>query len=94
MCFQQEQTSKGKVSKEDQYKGYTLFLCNDDEHTFDYVVKVLMDICDHEAHQAEQCAYIAHYQGECDVKRGESCMMRVLCSELKKRGLRAKVKKI
>ncbi|MFA8432971.1 MAG: ATP-dependent Clp protease adaptor ClpS [Marinifilaceae bacterium] len=68
-----------------------LFLYNDDVHTFDYVVRVLMDICDHDANQAEQCAYITHYRGKCDVRRGELDMMKLLRNELRKKGLKAAV---
>ena len=50
--------------------GYSLLLYNDDVHTFDYVIKALMDICRHTAEQAEQCAILVHCHGSCSVKRG------------------------
>ena len=34
-----------------------LTLHNDDVHTFDYVIETLMDVCEHDMVQAEQCAY-------------------------------------
>jgi ATP-dependent Clp protease adaptor protein ClpS len=51
-------------------KMYFLVLYNDDINTFDYVIKSLMEICDHTAEQAEQCATIAHFKGKCDIKKG------------------------
>ena len=39
-------------------------------HTFDYVIKALMDICRHTEEQAEQCAILVHCHGSCVVKRG------------------------
>lgn len=50
--------------------GCSLILHNDDVHTFDYVIKALVDICRITASQAEQCAIIVHYHGKCTVKHG------------------------
>lgn len=50
--------------------GCSLLLYNDDVHTFDYVIKALMDICRHTQEQAEQCAILVHYHGKCVVKQG------------------------
>ena len=50
--------------------GCSLVLYNDDVHTFDYVIKALMDICRHTEEQAEQCAILVHCHGRCTVKHG------------------------
>lgn len=50
--------------------GCCLVLHNDDVHTFDYVIKALVDICRHTEEQAEQCAILVHCHGKCTVKRG------------------------
>ena len=50
--------------------GCSLVLFNDDVHTFDYVIKALMDICRHTEEQAEQCAILVHCHGRCTVKHG------------------------
>ena len=50
--------------------GCSLLLYNDDVHTFDYVIKALVDICRHTEEQAEQCAIIVHCKGKCVVKSG------------------------
>jgi ATP-dependent Clp protease adaptor protein ClpS len=47
-----------------------LILHNDDVHTFEYVIEALMKICRHEYIQASQCASITHFNGKCDIKRG------------------------
>ncbi len=47
-----------------------LVLHNDNENTFDYVIDVLCEVCEHDAIQAEQCALITHYKGSCHVKTG------------------------
>jgi ATP-dependent Clp protease adaptor protein ClpS len=47
-----------------------LVLYNDDVNTFDDVIRWLIEICEHETIQAEQCAFIVHYNGKCSVKSG------------------------
>ena len=50
--------------------GCTPVLWNDDVHTFDYVIKALVDICRHTVEQAEQCAILVHCHGKCAIKHG------------------------
>ena len=64
-----------------------LILHNDDVHTFDYVIVSLMDICHHELHQAEQCAYIVHHNGKCDVKSGLYDELHLMKDKLTSKGL-------
>ena len=47
-----------------------LILHNDDVHTFDYVIEALIKVCKMDSIQAEQCTYLVHYKGKCDVKIG------------------------
>ena len=47
-----------------------LMLYNDDYNTFDFVVESLIEVCEHDPIQAEQCTWIAHLKGKCGVKRG------------------------
>ena len=47
-----------------------LVLHNDDVHTFDYVIETLIKVCKMDAIQAEQCTFLVHYKGKCDVKKG------------------------
>ncbi|MFN4929813.1 MAG: ATP-dependent Clp protease adaptor ClpS, partial [Bacteroidota bacterium] len=54
----------------DVEKEKTLILYNDDVNTFDYVIDSLVEVCDHDVVQAEQCAYLVHYTGKCEVKNG------------------------
>jgi ATP-dependent Clp protease adaptor protein ClpS len=68
-----------------------LILYNDDVNTFQHVIESLIEICDHQAEQAEQCAYIVHYVGKCSVKRGEFKKLKPLCVALLDRGLSATI---
>lgn len=65
---QQQQTSFDSDVLEDS--GSRLILYNDDVHTFDYVIKSLVDICRHTFEQAEQCAILVHCNGKCTIKTG------------------------
>ncbi|MDR1666950.1 MAG: ATP-dependent Clp protease adaptor ClpS [Bacteroidales bacterium] len=64
-----------------------LVLHNDDVHTFDFVIAALMEVCLHDAQQAEQCAYIVHYRGRCDIKKGSYDFLHPMKVQLIDRGL-------
>ncbi len=64
-----------------------LILHNDDVHTFDYVITSLVDICRHDVYQAEQCAYIVHHKGKCDVKKGTYDILHPMKDKLTDKGL-------
>jgi ATP-dependent Clp protease adaptor protein ClpS len=68
-----------------------LVLHNDDVNSFDYVMEILVEICDHSMTQAEQCATITHYKGKCEVRTGSINDMRELRYQLISRGLNATV---
>lgn len=85
----------GNYSFEEEIHGNenlnNLILYNDDVHSFDYVIDSLVQICDHDAIQAEQCAYITHYKGKCDVKRGEKSLLSPMRHRLIEKGLIATI---
>ncbi|MCS6981876.1 MAG: ATP-dependent Clp protease adaptor ClpS [Flavobacteriales bacterium] len=68
-------------------EGAILFLHNDDYHTFDYVIECLVNICGHNPQQAEQCAWIVHTTGKCDVKHGLRAQLLDMYEKLKRKGL-------
>lgn len=72
-------------------KKYELILLNDDVNTFDYVIDVLICICEHEPIQAEQCAWITHFKGKCSVRTGSLEEMNDLCMRMLNAGLSAEV---
>lgn len=76
--------------KEDDFKRH-IVLHNDDYNTFDFVIKSLIDICDHTLHQAEQCTLIVHYSGKCEVKSGTLTDLEPRCKRLLQRGLKAEI---
>jgi ATP-dependent Clp protease adaptor protein ClpS len=72
-------------------KTYNIILFNDDHNTFDWVIKSLVEICDHTTEQAEQCAMIVHFRGKYAIKSGEREDMMRRCIALVERGLSAEV---
>ncbi len=64
-----------------------LILHNDEVNTFDHVINSLIQVCEHDSLQAEQCAYITHYKGKCDVKSGSYSELSPMRSALMDRGL-------
>ena len=78
-----EETSNSKLA--------VLVLHNDDINTFDYVMEILVEICEHSMTQAEQCATITHHNGKCEVRSGTFAEMKELRFKLISRGLKASV---
>lgn len=68
-----------------------IVLFNDDVNTFDHVIDMLIKYCKHEPEQAEQCAYIVHYNGKCSVKNGAYEELKPICTALLESGLSAEI---
>lgn len=75
--------------REDQER--FLILHNDDVNTFDHVIKSLVQVCGHDSVQAEQCAFITHFKGKCDIKTGELNTLLPMRDGLVLRGLQVTI---
>lgn len=75
----------------DEKENLRLVLYNDDINTFDYVMSCLIEVCDHNIIQAEQCAMITHYKGKCDIKKGSYSKLQVMKEQLIEKGLRVSI---
>jgi ATP-dependent Clp protease adaptor protein ClpS len=75
----------------DEKENLKLVLYNDDINTFDYVMSCLIEVCDHNIIQAEQCAMITHYKGKCDIKKGSYSKLQVMKEQLIEKGLRVSI---
>lgn len=64
-----------------------LVLHNDEVNTFEYVIDILIRVCEHNNEQAEQCAYITHYKGKCDIKKGSFDYLKTYKDDLINKGL-------
>lgn len=78
-------------SGSDEMEDKSLVLYNDDYHTFDFVIKALIDICKHDIFQAEQCTLLVHYKGRSDVKSGSYKSLKPFREGLTDRGLKAQI---
>ncbi|HRS54309.1 MAG TPA: ATP-dependent Clp protease adaptor ClpS [Bacteroidales bacterium] len=72
-------------------KNKKLILYNDNINTFEYVIENLVEICQHDPLQAEQCALITHSKGSCQIKHGEYEYLSQLSTLLIERGLKVKI---
>ncbi len=68
-----------------------LIVFNDDVNTFDHVIESLIKVCQHDTIQAEQCTYIIHFNGKCQVKRGDYEKLEPMCIALLDRGITAEI---
>lgn len=64
-----------------------LILFNDDVNTFEFVIETLIEVCGHDALQAEQCALIAHFNGKCPVRSGSYEELKPMHDEMTNREL-------
>jgi ATP-dependent Clp protease adaptor protein ClpS len=71
-----------------------LIVWNDEVNTFEWVIDTLMEICGHSHEQAEQCAYIIHFQGKYAVKNGSYDELKPKCDAITDRGIGATVEMV
>ena len=91
-------TEKPQIEKESEVDELTLvereheiILYNDDVNTFDFVIDMLVNVCEHTPIQAEQCAIIVHFKGKCGVKTGTFDELKPRCTKLLEAGLSAEI---
>lgn len=86
-----EETVKKTDKKTAKQNDRFLILHNDEVNSFDFVIDTLIEICDHDAIQAEQCAMITHHKGKCDVKKGAYSALKHMKEGLLEKGLSATI---
>jgi ATP-dependent Clp protease adaptor protein ClpS len=72
----------------------SLVVWNDEVNTFEWVIETLVEICHHSQEQAEQCAYLIHFQGKYAVKQGSYDELKPMCDAITDRGIGATVEVI
>lgn len=88
----QTEVLESELLKEKLTNLYSLILYNDDFNTFDHVIDCLVSICKHDLIQAEQCTYLVHYAGKCEVKTGEFEKLKPMKSALELQNLTVEIK--
>jgi ATP-dependent Clp protease adaptor protein ClpS len=71
-----------------------LIVWNDEVNTFEWVIETLVEICGHSYEQAEQCAYLIHFQGKYAVKQGSYEELKPQCDAITERSIGATVEVI
>ena len=89
MVKEKVKSEAGTVSQKSKIRELVLF--NDDYNTFDFVIQTLMDVCEHEPCQAEQCTLIVHYKGKCGVKSGSYSELKPIYDEMLNRTLTVEI---
>ena len=89
--MEKEQTFEDIFSKFKNHDKKQIVIYNDDVNSFQWVIQSLIEVCEHDPFQAEQCANIIHYNGKCDVKSGSFEELKPLTLELLNRQLSAKI---
>lgn len=70
---------------------YCIIVWNDDVNSFEWVIETLVEVCEHTAEQAEQCAFIIHYSGKYAVKEGDYDTLKPMCTAITDRGISATI---
>ncbi len=89
MVKEKVKTDQKTISKKTKIRELVLF--NDDFNTFDFVIQTLIDVCEHEPVQAEQCTLIVHYKGKCGVKSGAFTELKPIYDEMLNRSLTVEI---
>ena len=87
-----EKKSESIEVLEQLIKENQIVLYNDDVNSFDFVIDALIEVCEHEPLQAEQCTMLVHYKGKCAVKTGSYEELKTKCTKLLELGLSAEIK--
>ncbi|GAA0873439.1 ATP-dependent Clp protease adaptor ClpS [Gangjinia marincola] len=77
--------------KEKAIDQHEIVVYNDDFNTFDHVINTLIDTCEHDAIQAEQCTLLIHYKGKCAVKTGDFEDLKPRCTKILEAGINAEI---
>ena len=90
MVKQKASPENNESKSSDSIKDLILF--NDDINTFDFVISSLIEVCNHEREQAEQCALIVHFKGKCTIKTDTFSKLEPMERELLSRKLQVQIK--
>ncbi|MEP6465246.1 MAG: ATP-dependent Clp protease adaptor ClpS [Parafilimonas sp.] len=73
---------------------FNLIVWNDNVNTFEWVIDTLINICGHTPEQAEQCAFIIHFQGKYAVKQGDYDTLKPMQEAITDRGINATIEEM
>lgn len=85
------QTLEQTSSTTEKQELHHLILFNDDVNTFEHVIEMLVEHCNHDFIQAEQCAMLVHFKGKCSVKKGAYKELALTSEVLAENGLSVEI---
>ena len=85
--MKKQQLQASDLTSELSDNGNELILFNDDVNSFEFVISSLVEVCEHNHEQAEQCAMVAHFNGKCGIKTGSLSELKPMNNELNRRGI-------
>lgn len=68
-----------------------LLVFKNEKHKYKDVLDAIIEICDYDPVQAEQCAYLVEYMGCCQIKHGTIYKLKRLRKEFERKGLWVKI---
>jgi len=87
----QEEILEEVLTETKEKKHNEIVVFNDDVNTFDHVIDMLIEACEHDMIQAEQCTLLIHYKGKCAVKTGDFDDLQPRCTKLLEAGISAEI---
>lgn len=77
-----------RLQKEDSsLKKKDLVLFKNADNGYKDMLDAIIEICDYDPIQAEQCAYLAYHKGCCQIKRDYSFKLKKMLKEFERKGL-------
>ena len=73
---------------------YNLIVWNDDVNTFQWVIETLIDYCEMDFIQAEQCSLIIHNTGKCAVYKADYEILKTKKEDIIDRGINATIEEL
>ena len=86
-----EEKTKDLINKKEKRTDKKSIVVYNDNNTFIWVIQSLVEVCNHDTLQAEQCAMIIHHKGKCGVKSGTFEELKPYYEELFRRKLSVKI---
>lgn len=86
-AFEPDELLEEQLDTKINRDSFAIVLHNDDFNTFDFVIESLIEVCEHTLEQAEQCTFLVHFKGKCEVKIGTKDKLYPMHKELLNRGL-------
>lgn len=89
ISFRDDSVKRDVKSHEDELSlvKRDLLLFKSTEDGYKGMLDALIEICDYDPVQAEQCAYLAHYRGYCQIKSDIPSKINKLKIEFEQKGL-------